>query len=431
FFASRRRHTRSKRDWSSDVCSSDLGAGLQGAGHVAGRDHRAQRQGHALAGDEAVGGQRVAVHLRVVVAGYVDAGALLGDGDPAHRSGIERDHLAAAHRPQQRGRVRDVVGQRDPLLRGHRALAPVAGSVWSVRRGDARRRSSSMARPAALPAAAGARGPWVLPPVPGRTVCWGLIPAMAGAASEGGEQMASRRISLGMPTPRRTDQTAESLPDTSDRPDTPALADRFGREATDLRLSLTDFCNLRCTYCMPASGLTFLEKEQLLSVDEVVRLVRIGVERLGIAQVRFTGGEPLTRPDLEEIIAGVAALEPRPDISLTTNAIGLDHRAARLRAAGLDRINVSLDSVVSETFERLSRRPLLHRVLAGIDGAREAGLSPIKVNAVLLPGVNDHELPDLLEWCLDRALQLRVIEQMPLDADHIWDRGAMITAGDV
>lgn len=243
--------------------------------------------------------------------------------------------------------------------------------------------------------------------------------------------MASRRISLGMPTPRRTDDTSTALPDTSDRPGTPALADRFGREATDLRLSLTDFCNLRCTYCMPASGMTFLKKDQLLSVDEVVRLVRIGVERLGIEQVRFTGGEPLTRPDLEEIIAGVAALPQRPDISLTTNAIGLDHRAATLRDAGLDRINVSLDSVVSETFERLTRRPLLHRVLAGIDGARAAGLDPIKVNAVLLPGVNDHELPELLDWCLTRELQLRVIEQMPLDADHIWDRTSMITAGDI
>jgi cyclic pyranopterin phosphate synthase len=243
--------------------------------------------------------------------------------------------------------------------------------------------------------------------------------------------MSTRRVSLGMPVPRRTDDTADSLPDVSDRPDTPALADRFGRAATDLRLSLTDFCNLRCTYCMPESGMVFLKKDQLLSVEEIVRLVRIGVERLGIEQVRFTGGEPLTRPDLEEIIAGVAALERRPDISLTTNAIGLDHRAGPLRRAGLDRINVSLDSVVSETFERLSRRPLLHRVLAGIDGARAAGLDPIKVNAVLMPGINDHELPDLLDWCLERDLQLRVIEQMPLDADHLWDRGAMITAQDV
>lgn len=240
-----------------------------------------------------------------------------------------------------------------------------------------------------------------------------------------------KRVSLGMPKPRVTDPAAPQLPDTSTRPDTPALVDTFGRAASDLRLSLTDFCNLRCTYCMPASGLTFLPRDQMLSADEVVRLVRIGVKRLGIEQVRFTGGEPLTRPDLDRIIAGVAALTPRPDISLTTNAIGLDTRAAALKDAGLDRINVSLDSVVSETFERLTRRPLLHRVLKGIDGARTAGLDPIKVNAVLLPGVNDHELPDLLDWCLDRELQLRVIEQMPLDADHIWERSSMITAADV
>lgn len=243
--------------------------------------------------------------------------------------------------------------------------------------------------------------------------------------------MSTRAVPLGMPRPRRIDEDASSLPDTSGRPSTPALLDTFGREATDLRMSLTDFCNLRCTYCMPADGLQFLKKDQMLSVEEIVRLVRIGVERLGIEQVRFTGGEPLTRPDLPEIIAGVAALEPRPDISLTTNAIGLDARAQGLRDAGLDRINVSLDTVVSETFEIMTRRPLLHRVLEGIDGARAVGLTPIKINAVLLPGVNDHELPGLLAWCLDRDLQLRVIEQMPLDADRIWDRSTMISAADV
>lgn len=238
----------------------------------------------------------------------------------------------------------------------------------------------------------------------------------------------ARRIPLGIPVPRRTDPSALDLPDVSDRPASEGLIDRFGRSATDLRISLTDFCNLRCTYCMPESGLTFLRRDQLLSVEEIVRLVRIGTERLGITQVRFTGGEPLTRPDLPEIIAGVAALERRPDIALTTNAIGLDARAASLREAGLDRINVSLDTVVSETFEAMSRRPLLHRVLAGIEGARAAGLDPIKINAVLLPGVNDHELPDLLAWCLARDLELRVIEQMPLDADHQWERTEMITA---
>ncbi|MFC0675267.1 GTP 3',8-cyclase MoaA [Brachybacterium hainanense] len=243
--------------------------------------------------------------------------------------------------------------------------------------------------------------------------------------------MAGRGVSLGIPRPRTTDPMAVRLPDTTDRPRTPALLDSFGREATDLRISLTDFCNLRCSYCMPASGLTFLRGEALLSTAEIIRMVRIATELLGVTQVRLTGGEPLTRHDLPEIVAGISALPAAPDVSLTTNAIGLESRAAQLRAAGLDRINVSLDSVVSATFERITRRPLLHRVLEGIEAAREAGLAPIKVNAVLLPGVNDHELPDLLDWCLERDLQLRVIEQMPLDADHGWERARMITAADV
>ncbi|MCS6711379.1 GTP 3',8-cyclase MoaA [Brachybacterium sp. EF45031] len=239
--------------------------------------------------------------------------------------------------------------------------------------------------------------------------------------------MAPRRVGLGMPKPRRADPLGPE-PAAPDRPDTPALVDRFARTATDLRLSLTDVCNLRCTYCMPEAGLTFLRRTQMLTTEEAVRLVRIGVERLGIRKVRLTGGEPLTRPDLEEIISGIAALTPRPEISVTTNAIGLDQRAARLAAAGLDRINVSLDSVVEETFERITRRPMLHRVLAGIDAAREAGLTPVKINAVLLPGLNEPEVADLLAWCLERDLQLRVIEQMPLDADGVWDREGMVTA---
>lgn len=236
--------------------------------------------------------------------------------------------------------------------------------------------------------------------------------------------------SLGMPKPRSMDPEESSL-DTSGRPSSLALIDSFGRSATDLRMSLTDFCNLRCTYCMPESGLEFLKKQQLMNVEEVVRFVRIGVEKLGITEVRFTGGEPLTRNDLADIIAGVAALEPRPDISLTTNAIGLDARAASLVEAGLDRVNISLDSVHSETFETMTRRPLLHRVLEGIDGSVKAGLSPIKINAVLQPGVNEYEAPELLQWCLDRGFQLRFIEYMPLDGAGRWTRERMITAEDV
>ncbi len=236
--------------------------------------------------------------------------------------------------------------------------------------------------------------------------------------------------SLGMPKPRTMDPETNAL-DTTGRPSSPALIDTFGRSATDLRVSLTDFCNLRCTYCMPESGLQFLKKQQLMNVEEVVRFVRIGVEQLGINEVRFTGGEPLTRNDLADIIAGVAELDPRPDISLTTNAIGLDTRAASLVKAGLDRVNISLDSVHSETFETMTRRSLLHRVLDGIDGSVAAGLSPIKINAVLQPGINEYEAPELLQWCLERGFQLRFIEYMPLDGAGRWTRERMITAEDV
>jgi cyclic pyranopterin phosphate synthase len=211
----------------------------------------------------------------------------------------------------------------------------------------------------------------------------------------------------------------------------PGLLDRFGRTATDLRVSLTDKCNLRCTYCMPAEGLPSLPRDQALSADEIVRLVSIAVRDLGVRQVRFTGGEPLLRKDLVEIIERCAALEPRPEISLTTNAIGLAERAPALAAAGLDRVNVSLDTLHAETFMQVTRRPFLERVLAGVDAAAAAGLGPVKINAVLLPGVNDHEAPALLAWALERGHELRFIEQMPLDADHLWSRDSMVTAADV
>jgi len=215
------------------------------------------------------------------------------------------------------------------------------------------------------------------------------------------------------------------------RPDAPGLVDSWGRTATDLRISLTDRCNLRCTYCMPAEGLPTRPSAALLQADEILRLAGIAVRDLGVRQVRFTGGEPLLRRDLIDIVAACASLDPRPEISLTTNAIGLSSRAAALAAAGLDRINVSLDTVHAATFLEVTRRPFLDRVLAGIDAAAGAGLAPIKINAVLLRGVNDGEAADLLAWALDRGHQLRFIEQMPLDADHAWDRGTMITAAEI
>ncbi|QDY11303.1 GTP 3',8-cyclase MoaA [Micromonospora sp. HM134] len=209
------------------------------------------------------------------------------------------------------------------------------------------------------------------------------------------------------------------------------LVDRYGRIARDLRVSLTDKCNLRCTYCMPAEGLPWLAGPQLLTDEEIVRLVRVAVQRLGVTEVRFTGGEPLIRPGLVGIVAAVAALTPRPRISLTTNGLGLDRLAPALRDAGLDRVNVSLDTLDAARFATLTRRDRLGDVLAGLAGAAAAGLAPVKVNAVLMRGVNDDEAPALLRFALDHGYELRFIEQMPLDAQHGWDRATMVTADEI
>jgi cyclic pyranopterin phosphate synthase len=214
-------------------------------------------------------------------------------------------------------------------------------------------------------------------------------------------------------------------------PDQLVLADAYGRVATDLRVSLTDRCNLRCAYCMPAEGLDWLPGADVLTDDEIVRLITVGVELLGIKTVRLTGGEPLLRKNLELLVADIAALSPVPEIALTTNGIGLAARAEKLAAAGLRRINVSLDTLDPETFAKISRRRRLSDVLAGIAAAREAGLQPTKINTVLLRGVNDHEAIDLLQWAMAERVQLRFIEQMPLDPQHGWKRDEMITAAEI
>lgn len=209
------------------------------------------------------------------------------------------------------------------------------------------------------------------------------------------------------------------------------LIDTFGRVATDLRVSLTDRCNLRCTYCMPAEGLDWLPREQVLRADELTRLIRIAVTRLGITSIRFTGGEPLLAKHLEDVITATAALAPRPEITLTTNGIGLDKRAAKLKKAGLDRINVSLDTVDAARFVHIARRDRLSDVLAGLEAAKAAGMNPVKVNAVLDPVTGLDDAVALLRFCLDHGYQLRIIEQMPLDAGHQWQRGRAINADDV
>jgi cyclic pyranopterin phosphate synthase len=208
------------------------------------------------------------------------------------------------------------------------------------------------------------------------------------------------------------------------------LADQFGRVARDLRVSVTDRCNLRCTYCMPAEGLPWMPKPDMLTDDELVRIVGLFV-RDGITQVRLTGGEPLLRRSLVDVVAAIAALRPRPKIAMTTNGVGLDRLARPLAAAGLDRVNVSLDTIDSETFTRLTRRDRLSDVEAGLKAAADAGLTPVKVNAVAMRGINDADVADVLAWCLDRGYELRFIEQMPLDAQHAWERSDMVSAAEI
>ena len=209
------------------------------------------------------------------------------------------------------------------------------------------------------------------------------------------------------------------------------LLDGFGRVARDLRVSLTDRCNLRCTYCMPAEGLTWQPVEETLTDDEMARVIRIAVERLGITKIRFTGGEPLLRGGLEGIIASAAALEPRPELALTTNGLGLDKRVDALVEAGLDRVNISLDSLDRQRYARLARRDRLDDVLKGIAAADRAGLRPVKVNSVIMRGVNEVDVVPLAQFCLERGYELRFIEQMPLGPHGEWDRESMVTAEEI
>ncbi len=234
---------------------------------------------------------------------------------------------------------------------------------------------------------------------------------------------------LGVPLVRRRLQ--DLVDPATQPPSTGPLIDSYGRVATDLRVSLTDRCNLRCTYCMPAEGLPWSAAEQLLQPDEILRLVRIGVARLGITKVRFTGGEPLLAKHLDEVVAATAALRPRPELALTTNGVLLAKRADELARAGLDRVNVSLDSMDYVRFAAITRRDRLADVLDGLAAAHAAGLRPVKVNAVLDPRTGLDDAVSLVRFCLDHDYQLRIIEQMPLDAGHQWRREATVTADQV
>ena len=208
------------------------------------------------------------------------------------------------------------------------------------------------------------------------------------------------------------------------------IVDRFGRVATDLRVSVTDKCNFRCTYCMPAEGLQWLPKSHILTYEEIASLV--GVFRsLGVRTVRLTGGEPTVRRDLPELVRMLRAVAPDVDLSMTTNGYLLDELAAPLKEAGLDRINVSVDSLLRHRFEQMTRRDALERVLKGLKAAEDAGLFPIKLNCVVLRGTNDDEVAEFASFARDTGYDVRFIEYMPLDADHGWERAKVVPSREV
>ena len=212
------------------------------------------------------------------------------------------------------------------------------------------------------------------------------------------------------------------------------LVDTFGRVHADLRVSLTDRCSLRCTYCMPEIGMAWLANESILTGPEIERLVRVFV-RLGTRAVRLTGGEPLLRPDLTDIVERLARLEttdgqPLP-VSMTTNGIGLGDKIDELVAAGLSRVNISLDTLDPERFRELTKRDRFADVLAGIEAARHSGLTPLKLNAVAMQGVNDDELIDLVEFANSIGAEMRFIEQMPLDISHTWRRDNLLSGDEI
>ena len=214
---------------------------------------------------------------------------------------------------------------------------------------------------------------------------------------------------------------------------TSQLIDAFGRVHRDLRISLTDRCSLRCTYCMPEQGVPWIARDDILTSAEIARTVRVAAS-LGIVSVRLTGGEPLLRPDLVELVAELAGIDgPNGplDIAMTTNGIGLADKVDQLRDAGLHRLNISLDTLRADRFQALTRRDRLDDVLAGIAAARASDLRPLKLNAVAMRGVNDDELGDLLAFALANDAELRFIEQMPLDAGHTWRRDTMVSADDI
>jgi cyclic pyranopterin phosphate synthase len=202
------------------------------------------------------------------------------------------------------------------------------------------------------------------------------------------------------------------------------LVDSYGRVHRDLRISVTDRCNFRCTYCMPEEGMPWVPREDVLTFEEIERVARVAVERFGVDSIRLTGGEPTVRAHLPVLVERLARLDV--DLSMTTNGAVLRSQAADLRAAGLRRVNISIDSLRRDRFQELTRRDELDHVLDGIDAAIEVGFDPVKVNVVCMEGVNDDEIVDFADFGRERGVEVRFIEFMPLDGGHTWERAAVV-----
>lgn len=207
------------------------------------------------------------------------------------------------------------------------------------------------------------------------------------------------------------------------------LIDGFGRVHRDLRISVTDRCNFRCTYCMPEEGMTWQPRAELLTFEEIERVAGLMVARYGVNSIRLTGGEPTVRAHLPRLVKMLAAFGV--DLSMTTNGVSLPHMGSDLKVAGLQRVNVSLDSLHRDRFEELTRRDELSRVLAGIDAAIQVGFAPVKINVVVMRGINDDELAEFATFGRERAVTVRFIEFMPLDADEIWNNDRVVTQAEI
>src|SRR5438876_9410567 len=219
-------------------------------------------------------------------------------------------------------------------------------------------------------------------------------------------------------------------PPETDPPAGGPLLDTFGRVGDDLRVSITDRCNFRCIYCMPAEGLAWLPKEEILTFEEIVRMVGVFVS-LGVRALKLTGGEPTVRADFPTLVRMLRTAQPDLAMSMTTNGLLLDRLAKPLAEAGLDRVTVSCDSLMRHRFAEMTRRDALDRVLAGRRAAEEAGLTPIKINCVVIAGTNEDEVVDFAEWARQTGFEVRFIEYMPLDAEQHWERAKVMPSAQI